>query len=123
MSNSALRSVILGMDAKWPNGLSTNGPVKASATVPGPKLTASSRGTKVPPHHVAVRSLAFKWQRIIWRCWQNHTPYCEEIYLNALKRFMNFLSKGVSVCYAKSACGGAAQASLEPTPPQAPIER
>jgi transposase len=41
---------------------------------------------KGAPHHVAVRSLAFKWQRIIWRCWQNHTPYCEEIYLNALKR-------------------------------------
>jgi transposase len=38
------------------------------------------------PHHVAVRSLAFKWQRIIWRCWQNRTPYSEEVYLNALKR-------------------------------------
>jgi transposase len=41
---------------------------------------------KGAPHHVAVRSLAFKWQRIVWRCWYDKTPYCEEIYLNALKR-------------------------------------
>jgi len=37
-------------------------------------------------HHTAVRALAFKWQRIIWRCWQNHTPYEEAIYEAALHR-------------------------------------
>lgn len=26
-------------------------------------------------HHAAVRSLAFKWIRIIYACWRNHTPY------------------------------------------------
>jgi hypothetical protein len=36
--------------------------------------------------HTAVRALAYKWQRIIWRCWQNRTPYSEEIYLTALSR-------------------------------------
>jgi transposase len=36
--------------------------------------------------HTAVRALAYKWQRIIWRCWQDHKPYCEEIYLAALTR-------------------------------------
>ena len=24
-------------------------------------------------HHTAVRSLAYKWQRIIWKCWQSRT--------------------------------------------------
>jgi transposase len=34
----------------------------------------------------ALRALAFKWIRIIYRCWQNRTPYDEVTYLNALKR-------------------------------------
>ena len=36
-------------------------------------------------HQTAVRALAFKWIRILYRCWQNHTPYDESKYLNALK--------------------------------------
>ena len=42
--------------------------------------------TKGCAHHTAVRALAFKWQRIIWRCWQNRTPYSEQIYEAALRR-------------------------------------
>jgi len=42
--------------------------------------------TKGCPHHTAVRALAFKWQRVIFRCWQNRTPYREEIYEAALKK-------------------------------------
>jgi transposase len=38
------------------------------------------------PHHTAVRALAFKWQRIIWKCWQTRTVYKEEIYEAALKK-------------------------------------
>lgn len=37
-------------------------------------------------HQAAVRSLAFKWVRILYRCWQARTPYNESAYLNALKR-------------------------------------
>jgi transposase len=37
-------------------------------------------------HPVAVRALAFKWIRILYRCWQTRTPYDESTYLNALKR-------------------------------------
>lgn len=37
-------------------------------------------------HHAAVRSLAFKWIRIIFRCWQNRTPYDEQRYQQALRR-------------------------------------
>ena len=35
-------------------------------------------------HQAAVRALAFKWIRILFRCWQDRTPYDEAIYLNAL---------------------------------------
>lgn len=37
-------------------------------------------------HHTAVRALAFKWQRIIWKCWQDHAPYSDVIYEGALLR-------------------------------------
>jgi transposase len=37
-------------------------------------------------HQVAVRALAFKWIRILYRCWQTRTPYDESAYLNSLRR-------------------------------------
>src|SRR2546426_4610174 len=37
-------------------------------------------------HQAAVRALACKWIRILYRCWQDHTPYDEAAYLNALNR-------------------------------------
>lgn len=37
-------------------------------------------------HHTAVRSLAYKWQRILWKCWQTRSLYKEEIYQAALRR-------------------------------------
>lgn len=37
-------------------------------------------------YQAAVRSLAFKWIRILFRCWQTHTPYDEMVYLKALER-------------------------------------
>jgi transposase len=37
-------------------------------------------------HQAAVRALAFKWIRILYRCWQTKTPYNEALYLKALKR-------------------------------------
>jgi transposase len=40
-------------------------------------------------HHAAVRSLAFKWIRILFRCWKNRQPYDEARYLQQLR------SKGV----------------------------
>ncbi len=36
--------------------------------------------------HVVLRALAFKWQRIIWRCWQDRVPYDEDTYIEALRR-------------------------------------
>ncbi len=37
-------------------------------------------------HHAAVRALAYKWIRILYRCWQSHTRYDEAVYLAALRR-------------------------------------
>jgi transposase len=37
-------------------------------------------------HHAAVRALAFKWIRVIWKCWQTRTPYNEIIYLESLRK-------------------------------------
>ena len=37
-------------------------------------------------HHTAVRSLAYKWQRVIWKCWQTKRPYKEELYEAALRQ-------------------------------------
>ena len=42
-----------------------------------------SRGSS---RQAALRALAFKWIRIMYRCWQDRTPYNETTYLNALKR-------------------------------------
>ena len=37
-------------------------------------------------HQAAVRALAFKWIRILYRCWQTRIPYDESRYLKALER-------------------------------------
>jgi transposase len=37
-------------------------------------------------HHAIIRSLAFKWMRILFRCWQNRTLYDESSYMAALGR-------------------------------------
>ena len=42
-----------------------------------------SRGKK---HHAAVRALAFKWIRVIYRCWKERVAYDENVYLAALAK-------------------------------------
>lgn len=37
-------------------------------------------------HQSILRSLAYKWQRILFRCWKNHEPYCEKTYIAALEK-------------------------------------
>jgi hypothetical protein len=37
-------------------------------------------------HQAALRALAFKWIRILYRRWRTQTAYDESTYLNALKR-------------------------------------
>lgn len=37
-------------------------------------------------HHAAIRSLAFKWIRVIHRCWKDRKPYDEALYLRTLEQ-------------------------------------
>jgi len=37
-------------------------------------------------HQGILRALAFKWIRILWRCWQAHEPYDDARYVAALRR-------------------------------------
>lgn len=37
-------------------------------------------------HHAALRALAYKWIRILFRCWKDHTPYDDATYTAALRR-------------------------------------
>jgi len=43
--------------------------------------------------HNAVRALAFKWIRILFRCWVDRTPYDESRYLSALRKRQSPLLK------------------------------
>ena len=45
--------------------------------------TQIARGKK---HSTAVRSLAFKWIRVMFVCWKQGTPYDDEKYLQALRQ-------------------------------------
>jgi transposase len=37
-------------------------------------------------HQAALRSLAYKWIRIVHHCWKHHQPYDEAIYLKSLQQ-------------------------------------
>jgi transposase len=50
------------------------------------KAFYTAQRAKGKSHAAAVRALAFKWIRIIWKCWQTHTPYDEGKYLESLRR-------------------------------------
>ena len=41
---------------------------------------------KPEQHHAAVRALAFKWIRILFRCWKDRKPYDEQLYLTSTRR-------------------------------------
>ena len=61
----------------------------AGATIPRSFWAAAyyrQQRAKGSSHQAAVRALAFKWIRILYRCWQTRTPYDEAMYLNALSR-------------------------------------
>lgn len=47
-------------------------------------------------HHAAVRALAYKWIRIIFRCWKDRVPYDEQRYLNSQRRRSTLLGNAVS---------------------------
>jgi transposase len=56
-------------------------------------------------HHAAVRALAFKWVRILWRCWRDRVAYDDATYMVALHRHGSPLAQSLPV------------ATATPTPP------
>lgn len=59
---------------------------KTAAFCPWSRKYYQAQIAKGKPHNEAIRSLAFKWQRILWACWMNNQPYCEKAYLKALAK-------------------------------------
>jgi transposase len=53
------------------------------------------RGNK---RNEAIRSLAYKWTRIIYRCWQDHVPYDESVYIAKLELRGSPLAKIIPNC-------------------------
>lgn len=53
-------------------------------------------------HHTAVRALAFKWIRILFRCWKTRRPYDEATYIRALERrnspLLKYLKQPATAC-------------------------
>ena len=50
------------------------------------KAYYESQRAKGKRHAKAVRALAYKWIRIMWRCWQSNTEYDEVQYLESLRK-------------------------------------
>lgn len=51
---------------------------------------------KPEQHHAAVRALAFKWIRILFRCWKDRQPYDEQLYLASLRRRSSLLGPALA---------------------------
>ena len=49
------------------------------------------------PRNTVVRALAFKWIRILFRCWKDRKPYREDFYREALARHQQRASKRAPV--------------------------
>jgi len=52
-----------------------------------------SHRAKGASHNASIRALAFKWIRILFRCWVDRTPYDESRYLAALQKRQSPLLK------------------------------
>ena len=61
-----------------------------------------SQRAKGKGHHAALRTLAFKWIRILYRCWKTRTPYDEATYLNTLRKrnspLLQYLDQPTTAC-------------------------
>jgi transposase len=53
---------------------------------PWAKAYYEQQKAKGKRHWAIIRSLAFKWIRILWKCWSTRTPYNETLYLASLAK-------------------------------------
>ena len=68
-----------------------------------------SHRAKGASHNAAIRALAFKWIRILFRCWVDRTPYNESRYLAALQKrslpLLKFAAETAFIIRLRSASG------------------
>ena len=58
------------------------------------------------PRNTVVERSAFKWIRILFRCWKDHKPYREDFYREALARHQQPASKRAPVQLQWKNCAG-----------------
>lgn len=61
------------------------------------KLYYQQQRAKGKEHHAAVRTLAYKWIRIMFRCWKDRQPYDESRYTKSLIKRGSFLAERLQV--------------------------
>ena len=61
-------------------------------------------------HHAAIRSVAYKWLRILFRCWKDRVAYSEQRYLAALAKASGAVVPAIAAAVAPpvewKSCGG-----------------
>jgi transposase len=61
---------------------------------------------KGKPRNTVIRALAFKWIRILFRCWQDRQPYREDLYQRALAHRKQLAAQGSPVQFEWKTCAG-----------------
>jgi transposase len=64
---------------------------QAARFCPWSKAYYEQQKNRGKSHWAIMRSLAFVWIRILWKCWQNRTPYNESRYLDTLRKRQSLL--------------------------------
>ena len=61
------------------------------------KLYYQQQRSRGKDHHAAVRALAYKWIRIMFRCWKDRMPYDDSLYVKSLTKRGSHLAKGLNL--------------------------
>jgi len=60
------------------------------------KLYYQQQRARGSDHHAAVRALAYKWIRIMFRCWKDRTLYDDSLYVKSLTKRGSHLAQGLN---------------------------
>ena len=60
------------------------------------KLYYQQQRARGKDHHAAVRALAYKWIRIMFRCWKDRRPYDDSVYVKSLTQRGSHLAVGLN---------------------------
>src|SRR5215813_361530 len=60
------------------------------------KLYYQLQRSRGKDHHAAIRALAYKWIRIMFRCWKERTPYDDSLYVKSLTKRGSHLAAGLN---------------------------